>query len=262
MNIEENCFKMLKILVFIVVCIIFISCTIIPIKGNGILVTSEETVSAFEKIHIAGGRIDVYFYESQEYQVIVTVDSNLKEYLKIDTKNDFLNIETKKGRSYLFTKCLVEVYCPTLTVFSISGSGYFKCIDKIITSTFESKISGSGKIEGIFECNNFSSQISGSGEIDGTIDCDDFSVQISGSGKITVIGNNNNSNIHISGSGTFNGNNFNIKNATVNINGSGKMDIFVTDYLKANISGSGKINYRGDPKIDFSSSGSSKLNRL
>jgi len=235
---------MTRIFGVILVCFSIISCVHLPLKGDGILVKSEETVTAFEKINIATNRkIDVHFYKSQEYRVIVTVDSNLKEYLEIDTKNNLLNIKTKKGRSYLFTKCLVEVYCPTLTALSISGSGYFKGMDKITTSTFKSSISGSG-------------------EIDGTIDCDDFSVNISGSGKINVIGNNKNTNIHISGSGTINGDNFKMENATVNISGSGKMNIFVTEYLKVNISGSGTINYRGQPKIDFSSSGSGKINRL
>ena len=219
-----------------------VSCgTIFPKMGNGDLAASERTVSSFEKIN-SSGSAEVRFYISNEYRVVVTVDSNLKEYTEVYTRGNVLNIGTKNG-NYIFTKYLVDVYCPVLTGISISGSGQFSGNDAIITSTFNANVSGSGKIEG-------------------TIECETFSAKISGSGNITVTGNGRDLDMDISGSGVFNGFEFSLNKADVHITGSGKVNINVSENLNANISGSGEINYRGDPKIDSKISGSGRIKNV
>jgi len=216
-----------------------VSCgAIFPISGNGDLVTSERAVSSFEYINISGSA-EVRFHVSEEYRAVVTVDSNLEEYTEVYTRDNVLNIESKNG-NYFFSKYLVEVYCPALTGVSIAGSGQFSGSDAIIASTFDTNISGSGKMNGTIECNTFSAKISGSGEI-------------------TVMGNSKDSNITIAGSGDFNGNELSVNDAVVRIAGSGKVNIWVTDNLKADIAGSGDLNYRGNPKIDAHVNGSGRV---
>jgi hypothetical protein len=219
-----------------------VSCAQFPIKGNGNLKTSERVVSSFEKISV-GGSPKVRFYLSDEYRVVVTVDSNLDEYVEVYTRGDVLKIGTKSG-NYLFTKYLVDVYCPILTGVSMTGSGQFSSNDTITTLTFDTKITGSGKIIGTISCNN-------------------YSAQISGSGNITITGNSKDTDINITGSGKFEGNGFNANNATIRITGAGKVSTCVTDNLDAEITGSGKINYQGDPKINnLKVTGSGRINRL
>jgi len=207
-------------------------------KGDGDIITSEKTVSSFDEIHISSSA-NVHYYPSEETRVVVTVDENLLKYVKITEKNNVLQIGTKNG-NYLFTKFMVDVYCPYIKEITVSGSGSFESLDKIVVSAFESKISGSGNIKGNFECDN-------------------FSIHISGSGNATVSGNAKNLDVNISGSGKFNGREFKTDNADIRISGSGNVYIWVVDYLKAHISGSGNIIYRGNPKIDFSGSGSGQL---
>ena len=219
----------------------FVSCIIFTMVGNGNLESTERSVSSFEKVHVSGCA-EVSFHASQEYRIVVTTDSNLIEKVETNVRSNTLNIGTKSG-NFSFTKFLVDVYCPTLTGVSISGSGEFKSNDVITVSKFESEISGSGKIEG-------------------TIECEKLYAGISGSGKIIVSGNGRDSNIKIAGSGKFNGTNFIMNDAAINISGSGSANVYVTDNLKARISGSGKINYRGDPKMDSSISGSGVIHKL
>ena len=228
----------------IIVLIIFqlASCAVLPIKGNGNLVTSEKTFPSFEKINCAGS-IEIHFHVSKVYQTVVAIDENLEEYVEIFAENNVLNIKTKNGHSISPTKFTVDVYCPVLTGVTMFGSGSFKSADKIIAPTFESNIAGSGKIEG-------------------TIECDNYSATITGSGKITIYGNSNDMDISIAGSGNFYGNELNTKNATVSITGSGNANIRVSDNLKAKISGSGNINYSGAPKVDSSVSGSGRIRSI
>jgi len=234
--------NIVTILILAMIACICSSCIIFPIIGNGNLVTFEKNVSAFEKIN-SSGSADVRFHESPEYKAVVTVDSNLVEYVEIKSRNNRLSIGTKNGHLYSFTEFIVDVYCPTLTGVSLSGSGTFESPDTISVSSFDSNVSGSGKIYG-------------------TIECDNFHADISGSGKINIDGSCLDSSISISGSGRFNGNEFYMNNAAVHISGSGKATISVSDNLKATVSGSGEINYNGNPKISSNISGSGRIKKL
>jgi hypothetical protein len=236
----------MKIRIFIILAAVilisaaFISCrSLVHIKGNGDMVTSERAVSTFEKIQISGGAI-VNYHASREYRVVVTVDSNLEEYAMVYTEGNTLKIGIKERGSYSFTKYIVDVYCPNLSAVSISGSGVFNGIDKINASTFALAISGSGKANGTFECENFTARISGTGDV-------------------AVSGSVREMNVDVSGSGNIAGNEFQTNSAVVKISGTGRIHIWVLDYLKATVSGSGRITYRGNPKIDYTGSGSGRL---
>ena len=237
-----------------------LSCAVFPVIGNGNLVSPEINVSSFEKINVSGSA-EVRFHASQGQRVVVTVDSNLFEYVDIFTRNRELNIRWKNRGPY-FTKFLVDVYCPALTGISMSGSGSFVGVDKIVASSFGSNISGSGDMEGTIECVNFSTRISGSGKTNYNVICSNLTADISGSGDITIAGTGKDSSIRISGSGDFNGIEFKTNNASARISGSGSINIWVLDNLQANISGSGDVRYRGNPRIDVSVSGSGRLRAL
>jgi hypothetical protein len=257
---KYNQMKKLSI-VFVVFSICFVSCNIYnggnTIKGDGNIIKSEKTVSSFDKVRV-NGFCDVIYHASSQYSTVVSVDSNLLDYVEISTSNNTLKIRTKDG-SYSFTKFEVDVYCPQITEVSISGSGSFNCADKMVVPAFKFDVSGSGDLKGTFECDNFSSHISGSGDVNARVECKDFSSHISGSGDVSVSGNSKNSTVHVSGSGNFNGKEFKTNNASLHINGSGDVYICVEDSIIADISGSGNITYSGNPKIDISTSGSGRI---
>jgi hypothetical protein len=224
--------KIILITAIILTCIGFASCiNITPLqkRGNGSIITSERTVSAFERINSSGTAI-VRFHAGDEFRVVLTVDENLEEYIEITTRGNTLNIGTRSG-SFSFTRFIVDVYAPTLSGVSVSGSGRFENFEKITVPAFEATVSGSGRITGIIESER-------------------FSTTISGSGRVTVLGSSQNLDVRISGSGRFIGNEFVTNNATARISGSGGADIYVTDNLNVNISGSGSVTYRGNPRID------------
>ena len=211
-------------------------------RVNGKLVTSDRNVSPYEKIDCSGSA-DSQYYPSDEYRTVVTVDANLEEFTEVFVKNNTLHIRSKSGYILKFIKFLVEVYCPVLKDVSLSGSGNFDGIDKIVAPSFIATVSGSGDIRR-------------------NIECDNFSGKISGSGKIEFTGVSTDANIAISGSGKFSGNDFITKEAVVKISGSGNVNVWIENHLKATISGSGNINYSGEPTIVASISGSGRIRKI
>lgn len=220
-----------------------VGCAMPPrIKGDGNLITSEKTVSSFEKIR-AGSNAEVNFHASREYRVAVTVDANLEQYVEIFTEDGVLRIGTERDNCK-FTKFSVDVYCPVLTGISLSGAGNFHGIDTIAALSFDVRISGAGNMEG-------------------TVECEKFSIDISGAGNMSVTGTSNDADLSISGAGKFNGSRFNVQNVTVRVSGAGKVDIGVENSLNAKISGAGEINYRGEPKtVDSNVSGAGKVRKI
>ena len=254
--------KKLSVIVGLVIgiSVVFVSCYVYnskAIRGDGNIITFEKEISSFETVQIRGG-VRVNYHASNEYRAVVSVDSNLAQYVNITQRNNRLTIGTKEG-SYSFTEFEVDIYCPFVKEVSVSGSVNFECMDKMVVPTFTFDVSGSGNLNGSFDCNKFSAHISGSGKINGSVECSDFSVRISGSGGVTVSGTAQNSDINISGSGSFHGREFKTNTSNSQVSGSGNIHIWVVDYLNATISGSGGIIYRGNPKINFSSSGSGRI---
>ena len=219
--------------------ITIISCG--TIFGNKNIITDERNLSFFDKIEISGSA-EVIFHSSAEYRAVVTVDSNLSEYLETTVRNGVLIIRERPGYDCVFTKETVDVYCPNITDISLSGSGRFDTIDKIRASKISINVSGSGKISGNVECNN-------------------ILIDISGSGSINIAGKTENADVKISGSGNLKGTEFSITNCSVNLSGSGKADIFVNENLDVRISGSGNITYSGNPQTNINSSGSGKVTK-
>jgi len=217
-------------------------------KGNGNVVALERTIGSFGKIKCKGS-IEMRFHVSEKYRAVVVVDSNLEKYIAVSTEDNVLNISNKNNGMYAgnaFTKCSIDIYCPNLTDISISGSGSFNSVDRIASSSFTAEISGSGSIGGTFDCENFAAKISGSGSISAT-----------GSAKDVVVS--------ISGSGNFRGIDFDTRDATVTIGGSGKATIGVSDNLNATLFGKGsggQIAYRGNPKILSNIKGNGRIIKI
>jgi len=217
-------------------------------KGNGNVVALERTIGSFEKIK-CNGSIEMRFHVSEKYRAVVAVDSNLEKYIEVSTEDNVLNISNKNNGMYAgntFTKCLIDIYCPNLTEISISGSGSFNSVDRIASSSFTAEISGSGSIGGTFDCEN-------------------FAAKISGSGSITAAGNAKDVVVSISGSGNFNGIDFDTRNATVSIGGSGKASIGVLDNLIATLFGEGsggQITYHGNPLIESHVNGTGRIIKM
>ena len=229
-----------------------------PIRGNGNMLSSEKPVSAFDSIRISRNAT-VNFHVSPEYRALVTVDSNLDEYVRVYTEDGVLRIGAQRGRNYNFTRYIVDVYAPSLSGVTISGSGRFEGRDRIIARSFNLNVTGSGKIEGAFECDYFSAGISGSGDIVAHVSCNSLNARISGSGTIRLTGSSSDFDIVISGAGDVLGREFQTRDADLRISGSGRINIWVLENLRANISGAGRVTYRGSPKIDFRGSGAGRI---
>jgi hypothetical protein len=89
-----------------------------------------------------------------------------------------------------------------------------------------------------------------------------FSCELDGSGDVLVAGAAYTQKILLSGSGRYRASDLKSQVATVTINGSADVELWVEHKLDARISGSGDVRYYGAPAVTQSVSGSGRLTNL
>jgi len=210
------------------------------VKGNGNVTTQTRTTSDYSAIATVGS-MDVFLVKGTEGSIIVEAESNLQEYIIIETKGDKLIIKTKNGVS-LRTKKGIKITVPfdKISSVSLTGSGDVMTKDQIDASEFESNLTGSGDI--ILDINATTAY-----------------AKVTGSGDVTFKGTASELEVKVVGSGDFNSKNLNASKVEVYVSGSGDAVVSSNGTLKVRINGSGDVVYYGNPSLDSKISGSGSV---
>lgn len=211
------------------------------VTGNGNVTTETVKTGDYDEIKVAGF-MDVHLERGTEGTITVTTDSNLHEYIVIETEGDNLIIKTRKNAN-IRTKKGVHVTVPfqDLSRVSLSGSGDIDTKDRITADDFKLGLTGSG-------------------DIDLSLDVASLDSYVTGSGDISLSGNAKYMEVSVTGSGDVKAASLTATDVDARVSGSGDIKLNVTGSLKARVSGSGDIRYTGSPsKSDTKVSGSGSI---
>lgn len=211
----------------------------IRVKGNGIEATEGRIVSEFEKVK-SSGSFEVHITKGDIFEVIVSADENVIQYIDTYVSGGVLNLETS-GTLSIQNKLPMEIFIttPVLEGIKLSGSGNITT-DYFLSDEMDVILSGSGKIKTAFET-------------------DEADVNISGSGNIELSGFARKSDFRISGSGNIDATNMSTVDCYTSTSGSGDMWVSTDRLLEAKISGSGNVYYYGEPNVETHISGSGNV---
>lgn len=209
------------------------------IRGNGIEGTEGRITPGFDQVK-SEGVFDVHITNGDDYDVVITAESNILPYIETDVHNDQLVIHTR-GLHNIRNRLPIEVFVTTPHLHGIKQSG-----SGIITT-------------GYFTANNVDLVISGSGRIETAMDADYIDAVVSGSGNLYISGAAVDGDFMVSGSGKIDAYDLSIRDCDAKISGSGSIWTTVEHYLKATISGSGNIFYGGTPVVEMHISGSGNV---
>ena len=112
------------------------------------------------------------------------------------------------------------------------------------------QVNGGGKIvsQNSINSSNLKIEANGSGGLDLDIKGTNLQTSMAGSGKVLLKGYADNNKITLSGSGSLEAFDLELIKCTARINGSGSMELNVSDELNAEIFGSGVIKHKGNTK--------------
>ncbi len=213
-----------------------------PVIGTGDPQTRTIPVSRLSGIQVSGP-IDVEVTAGDTQHVEVTAQRELIDLVKLKVDNGLWRITT--GRPFITDKQFtVHLTVPGLNTIIVDGSGN-------VTS------------EPVFNSGKTHLEVNGSGGIAiDTLYEKLAEAWITGSGSIRLLGECDRLDARLSGSGDLMGRELCVKEADVELSGSGTMRVDVLDTLRARISGSGDLHVRGTPFIaerDLTGSGTIEM---
>ena len=278
--------------------ITFSSCissqSFLPVKGSGVSVDKNISVSGFQSIDVSGG-FDVVLVQGNSEGVTLTAQENLFEYITVRVDEGVLKIYTEKNiqpTKQLKARisfqnigklkvsgggdviCETPVYLPELGV-DITGGGDFKTM--INTDKLQFNISGGGDASIDGNIKNFDLRLSGGGDIRSEVNAGVIDCEVSGGGDIAFTGKEKASeaNFSISGGGdltlemkteklkcsvsgggdaTLSGQ---AANAEININGGGDIEAgnLLSDMITFHVSGGSDIHVNASKELTGTISG-------
>lgn len=248
-NWERKMNNKLFILAFVIVLIVLLSaCTLgkerITLTGSGNLVTREESLSGFDRVD-ASHSFQVQVSQGDTYRVVIRVDDNIAQYLKVEKSGSTLKIGLDSDYNYDLKRVTLkaEVTMSELTGLELSGASRANITGFASSKAFDVDLSGSSAVRGDIEAGDASFELSGSSDVNLTGSAGDVRIDASGSSDIDL-------------------SDFFTVDAKVEVSGSSEATVKPSGRLDADASGSSHIYYLGNPtlgKID--ASGSSSVER-
>jgi hypothetical protein len=173
------------------------------------------------------GELDVQVRQSDEFRVVVSIDSNLLDNVKTRVRDDRLVIDNNINFTDVVNGPHVIVEMPELTFVELSGSGDLDATSFDEGGTVRLELSGSGDLR--FE--------GSSPRIDATV---------RGSGDLALSGTTDFLDVQVNGSGNVDARNLDAAEGRVRLDGSGDVSATVHGDVDAELNGSGDLDLFGD----------------
>ncbi|MCB0482506.1 MAG: DUF2807 domain-containing protein [Flavobacteriales bacterium] len=210
------------------------------IIGSGKVLTETRDLKGIEEI-VVEGSVKIMIQQSDDEKVVVTTDDNVMPNVITKLNGNQLTIDLQ-GRMKKVKKMEVTVYLKKWTSLKTHGSSDIKT-------------------EGFVDGDELKIDLQGSGNVDISVKYTNVSVVSNGSGNISLLGSANTLSAGLFGSGNLNSYNCPVSDATVDIKGSGNINVWASSTLNATISGSGNIKYKGSPAVSNTISGSGTVQK-
>jgi len=199
------------------------------LDGSGALVTEEFALTGFDRVE-ASHAFEVNVAQGDTFSVVVSIDDNLAQYLRVEKRGSTLNIGLDPRRNYRNTDARAEVTMPELTGLQLSGATH-------------------GTIGGFDSAGGFTVEVSGASHLTGDIQTGDFLLDASGASRVTLSGSARGVVIDVSGASHVDLADFAAVNADVEASGASTVTVNASGRLDANASGASHIKYLGSPSL-------------
>lgn len=213
-------------------------------RGNGVSVTQEKAVGDFDGVSVKGG-IDVIINTGTAASFKIEADENLLPYIEVENHGNVIEVSAKSGYN-LDPKSGIKVWAtaPSFSVLEVTGSGDIQSTSRIV---------GNEKLH---------VEIKGSGDVRLDVDAPKIQAEIAGSGNIIIKGRTQEFYAAIKGSGDIQGFDLLSENTTVDISGSGNVEVYASKQLAVDIKGAGDVRYKGAAEVHQDIKGAGSVKRV
>ena len=220
-----------RLLVLCLVAALLAACTPASITGSGNVVTREETITGFDIVDVSRG-FEVDITRGEAFSVVIRVDDNLVQYLRVVRQGRTLNIGLKRDRTYSLRNATLqaEVTMPELTGLDLSGGSHVT-------------------ISGFKSTKALTVDLSGGSQLRGDIEAGDATFDLSGGSHLNLSGSGRDVTIDASGGSDVNLADFPVADAGVDAAGGSEATVNPSGRLDAEASVGSRVYYLGSPTL-------------
>jgi hypothetical protein len=216
------------------------ACLSQSVTGSGHLITQTYAYSNFNAIEAYQG-FQVELKKSSTFNIEITVDDNLLEYLEVAKSGNTLRIGLQQNRLYPSATLSAKIAIPDISKISLSGG---------------SRVD----VTGFDLSHDLSIELSDGSRINGDISATDVDLKLSGASHIELAGAVDNLVADGSGSSQLLLGGFLTKDASISLSDGGRATVNVSGTLNVSLSGGSHLAYMGEPKLgDIDVSGGSSI---
>jgi hypothetical protein len=210
--------------------------------GSGNLETEEYAFADFTEVEI-GSAFEFEIKQSSSYNVSVTADDNVMDYVQVSQIGQTLTIRLGTVTWLGPVTLKASVAMPQLLGLTASGATR-------------------GTVSGFSSTEDLSVGVSGASRVAGDITAGNVDFGISGASSIQLEGSANNMDATASGASHLNLDDFIVNNADVNLSGASSGTVNLSGRLDADLSGASRLWYIGEPMMgDIDTSGASTISQ-
>ena len=220
-------------------------CTLNPLVTGSETMTQEEiAITDFKAVDISHS-FSAEIIQSGQYKVVVSYNSNLKEYLNVEKDRETLKVGLDNEHQYRNVKLAVKIYMPELSRIDASGASKINISD--------------------YNTNDLGISLSGASELTGKLNVlNNLKIESSGASDMNLMGLSKNASFSFSGASEFKGKGMTIMN-DLNVECSGASNVVITanGNISLELSGASDVKYYGNGKIVKSNtSGASSIKKM
>lgn len=203
------------------------------VRGSGNVVSRDFDLAGFDKVDVSHGFM-VDIRQGDDFSVVVGIDDNLVEYLRVEKQGSALEIgldSSRKHISYdLTTHGTVAITMPELAGLELSGASH-------------------GTVSGFKSTDELTVELSGASHLSGDIEAGDARFDISGASHLTLSGSSGDVIIDASGASHVDLADFAVADASVDASGASHVTVNPSGRLDAEASGASHVEYVGRPSL-------------
>lgn len=232
------------------------------ITGSGSLETRDMDFGNFTDLDVSHA-FDVDVDRGDSYQVSITVDDNLLDYLDVRQTGQTLHIGLKGLHAFANVHLEAAITMPDLGDLTLSGASHGDVSGFISADPLGIGLSGASSLEmDNLVAGDTEFELSGASAVSGSIEIADGDFDLSGASVIDLDGLANDVSIEASGASRVKLADFLVINATVHLSGASSGTINASGTIDADLSGASHLDYMGDATLgSVETSGASSINK-
>ncbi len=196
-------------------------------QGSGHIVTEERDFTEFTALDIEN-IFDTEIVQSDSFNVTITADDNVQEFVKVSQDGEELKISLERRRYHHIT-LKVKIAMPDLSGLDLDG------LSRVTVTRFKSS-------------QDFHLDLSEASSLSGTMEAGDVVIETSDASAVTLAGSASTLTLDASGRSRVDLADFSVNEASVELSGLTRATVSASERLDpVDLSGDSRLEYLGDP---------------